>query len=134
MIICLLFIIPIFTATILRSAIVHIFELGKSKTHIKKATKEISLFDRMLLFGYVEHCKHYTCQARNLRYIYWLYLLFQLFSVALWLFSFLVSSWLTILQYVLIFRALILDFPIWALFFIMTKHGKNGGVTWKWEV
>lgn len=133
-IICLLFLVPIFTVTILRSAVVHIFELGKSKTRNKKITRKIQIGERILLLGYVERCEHYIRQAKNLRYIYWFFLIFQLFAVVCWLLSIALSSCLVILQYVLILRVLILDLPTLVLFFMMTKHGKNGGVTWKWEV
>lgn len=133
-IICLLFLVPIFTVTILRSAVVHIFELGKSKTRNKKITKKIQIGERILLLGYVERCEHHIRQAKNLRYTYWFFLIFQLFAVVFWLLSLALSSCLVILQYVLILRVLILDLPTLVLFFMMTKHGKNGGVTWKWEV
>lgn len=133
-IICLLFLIPIFTVTILRSSIIHIFELGKSKTRLKKITRQIQIHERILLLGYVERCEYHIRQARNLRYIYWLFLSFQLFAVVCWLFSFVLASFMVILQYVLFFRVLILDIPTLVLFFMMTKHGENGGVTWKWGV
>ena len=132
-VICLLFLFPVFTFTILRSAIIHIFQLGKSKSRIKKTTKDKQLVERLLLLGYVEACDFYLIQATWIRRAYWSFLLFQAFTVVCWFVSFINTNAVIVVQYLLLIRSVALDIPAFILLFVMTKHGKNGGVTWKWD-
>jgi len=133
-IICLLFLSPFFTFTILRSALIHIFQLGKSKSRIKKITKDKRLVERFLLLGYVETCDSCITQATWIRRAYWSFLLFQAFAVVCWFASFIYTSTLIAVQYLLFIRSVTLDIPAFILLFVMTTHGKHGGVTWKWDM
>lgn len=133
-IICLLFLLPLFTQSILNSAVCHIHDLGKSKTIRKKERRDISLLKRILLIGYVENCKYYIIQAKRLRSIYWIGIANQIICLLCWAFSGLFSLADTILYYLVCARVIAFDIPVFLFFFLMTKHGKNGGVTWKWEV
>lgn len=133
-IICLLFLSPFFSFTILRSAIIHIFQLGKSKSRIKKITKGKRMVERLLLLGYVETCDFCLAQATWIRRAYWTSLLFQAFAVVGWLASFVYTNILIAVQYLLLIRSVTLDLPAFILLFVMTTHGKHGGVTWKWDM
>ena len=65
----LLFLIPVFTITILRSAVLHLFELGKSKSRCKKIVREMTIISRLMLFGYVEECDNHARTAVALGYV-----------------------------------------------------------------
>ena len=129
----LLFLIPVFTITILRSAVLHLFELGKSKSRCKKIVREITIMSRLMLFGYVEVCDHHARTAKHLRLAYWLSFILLAVSAVLFLCSLVFPTMTSILKYLFFLRLILLDFPVLLLFFVMTKHDKNGGVTWKWE-
>ena len=66
-IITIFLVLPIFTQFILRSAVCHIHDLGKSKTFRKKSHRSLSLFQKVLLIGYAEDCKYYTSQAKKIK-------------------------------------------------------------------
>lgn len=132
-IICSLFLTPIFIHTILRSALCHIYELGKSKTFLKKHKHELPFIKRLLFIGYVENCKYYTVQARRVRNLYWVTSTYQIVCILCWLLSVFFSPAKTVLQYFVLIKGIVFDGPIFLFFLFMTKHGKNGGVTWKWE-
>ena len=129
----LLFLIPVFTITILRSAVFHLFELGKSKSRCKKIVREMTIMSRLMLFGYVEVCDHHARTAKHLRLAYWLSFILLAVSAVLFLCSLVFPTMTSILKYLFFLRLILLDFPVLLLFFVMTKHDKNGGVTWKWE-
>lgn len=129
----LLFLIPVFTITILRSAVLHLFELGKSKSRCKKIVREMTIMSSLMLFGYVEVCDHHARTAKHLRLAYWLSFILLAVSAVLFLCSLVFPTMTSILKYLFFLRLILLDFPVLLLFFVMTKHDKNGGVTWKWE-
>ena len=129
----LLFLIPVFTITILRTAVLHLFELGKSKSRCKKIVREMSIMSSLMLFGYVEVCDHHARTAKHLRLAYWLSFILLAVSAVLFLCSLFFPTMTAILKYLFFLRLILLDFPVLLLFFVMTKHDKNGGVTWKWE-
>lgn len=133
-IICLLFLLPFFTQFILYSAVCHIHDLGKSKTFQKKEKQTISLFKRIFLIGYVERCKYYVAQAKRLRTFYQIGIANQIICFLCWAFSLLFPVADTFLYFLVCARVLTFDIPVFLFFLLMTKHGKNGGVTWKWEV
>lgn len=130
----LLFLIPIFTITILRSGVLHLFELGKSKSRCKKIIREMTIISRLMLFGYVEACDSHATTAKWLRLAYWASFILIAVSAVLFLCSLVLSSMTVILKYIFFIRLILLDFPVLLLFFVMTKHGKNGGVTWTWDI
>ena len=70
LLLCLLFGPIVFTSIFLWSAVYHLFELGKSKTRIKKEKKTISLLNKLLLIGYAERCENHNSIAKRLCYIY----------------------------------------------------------------
>lgn len=133
-VICLIFLLPLFTQAILNSAVCHIHDLGKSKTFRKKEKRDFSLLKKILLIGYVENCKYYVTQAKRLRSIYQVGIAYQIICLLCCVFSGLFSLAGTFLYYLVYARVVIFDIPVFLFFFLMTKHGKNGGVTWKWEV
>ena len=129
----LLFLIPVFTITILRTAVLHLFELGKSKSRCKKIVREMTIMSRLMLLGYVEVCDHHARTVKHLRLAYWLSFILLAVSAVLFLCSLVFPTMAAILKYLFFLRLILLDFPVLLLFFVMTKHDKNGGVTWKWE-
>ena len=128
-----LLLIPIFSISILRSAILHIYELGKSKTALKKTGRIIPFYRKILLTHYARDCTHYTRPAKCLIFVYWTYLGWEAVCVLCWALSGAFPSVGGVLNILVLIKAALLDIPIILFFFLMTKHGKNGGVTWKWE-
>lgn len=134
LILCLLFIPPFFTVPILRSGVLHIFELGKSRSRRKKIAKQMSIWDKVLMRGYVENCQYYIPQASRLRKIYWAEMICQTVCIIIWAVSNYVMKIRLLLGVMLLIKFVFLDIPVILFFFAMTKHGKNGGVVWKWEI
>lgn len=132
-IICVLFLLPIFTQFILWSAVCHIHDLGKSKTSRKKSRQNFSLIKKVLLVGYVEDCKYYADRANKLRFFYWVGIVYLTFSILCWILSSFIPQVTFVLQGLVSIKVILFDVPVFIFFFLMTKHGKNGGVTWKWE-
>lgn len=130
----LLFLIPVFTIAILRAAVLHLFQLGKSKSRCKKIVREMTIISRLMLFGYVEACDSHVTTAKWFRLAYRVSFILLAVSAVLCLCSLVLSTLTVILKYIFFIRLILLDFPVLLLFFGMTKHGKNGGVTWKWDV
>lgn len=128
-----LLLLPVFTVTILRSATVSLFELGKSNTRIKKLKKGLPLYKKILLIGYVEQSERYTRLANSLRRAYWLTLILQFFAIVCSLLSLILPILIPSLEFALAARVCILDFPVLIFFVVMTKHGKHGGTVWRWE-
>lgn len=131
---CLLFCPILFTYISLWSAVHHLFELGKSKTRIKKEKKRIPITKKLLLIGYGERCEYHAITAKRLCYIYWGYILITLICTVFWLFSLMFPTVEKFFSICVLVKVLILDIPVNAYGFIMTKHDKiRGGSTWVWE-
>ena len=128
-----LLLIPVFSIPILRSAILHLYELGKSKTALKKSERKIPFRRKVLLTYYARDCSHYTRQAKCLTFVYWAYLGWEAVCILCWAFSGAFPAVGRVLNILVSIKAALLDIPIILFFFLMTKHGKNGGVIWKWE-
>lgn len=130
-----LLLLPIFTLTILHSATVSLFELGKSKTRSKKLKKGLPFCKKFLLLGYVEQTEHFVRLANILRWAYWLTLVFQVFAIVCSLLSLVFPVLLPGLKVALVIRACILDVPALIFLFVMTKHGRRKGELskWRWE-
>lgn len=126
---------PIFTVTILHSATDSLFELGKSKTKIKKLKKGLPFYKKVLLLGYVEQTERYIRLANILRWTYWLTLVLQVFAIVCSLLSLVFPTLLPGLEVALVIRACILDVPVLIFLFVMTKHGRRKGELskWRWE-
>lgn len=131
---CMLLVIPFFTQIILGTAVRHIHDLGKSKTLLKKHRKGCPLWKRVLLIGYARECKYYAAQAQRLTIAYWIGFVWPVVDVLslVWYRTF--GSALHVLRVLVYGKGILFDIPAFVFFFLMTKHGKNGGVTWKWEV
>lgn len=130
---CLLFCPNLFTSIYLWSAVHHLFELGKSKTRIKKEKKAISIFNKLLLIGYAERCEYHTSTAKKLCYIYWGYTLITFVCIVFWILSILIPKTNEFFSICLLVKVLVLDIPVNIYGFIKTKHDKiNGGSTWRW--
>ena len=133
-IICSLLLFPIYTHIIYRSAIHHIYELGKSKTFLKKEKASLPFGKKLSLGAYVENCKHHSSIAKRLVIVYWIQVLFHLLCVLVWATSLCWTLARIMLPYLVLMKSVLFDLPTILFFFLMTKHGKNGGVTWKWEI
>lgn len=118
---------------IFRSAALHIFEIGKSRTFLKKEKARIPLKQKILLIGYVERCKYYVPTARRLMYAYWLGDGMVLLCLLCWMASRFWGAANLVLPYVMSAKVILFDIPTLVFLFVMTKHGKNGGVVWRWE-
>lgn len=122
------------TLTFVVTAILHLFELGKSKTRVKKETKAIPFFKKLSLKGYVDRCEHHRKLAARIRSFYIVYQ----FVVVVGLAVFLISSFITALAQVAncfgIVKFLTMDCPFIIFSIVNTKYNKkHGGVIWKWE-
>lgn len=130
---CLLFCPVVFTSIFLWSAVYHLFELGKSKTRIKKEKKTISIFKKKLLIGYAERCEYHTSTARRLCYIFWGYALITFVCIVFWILSIIIPEAEEFFSICVLVKVLALDIPVNTYSFIMTKHNKSsGGSTWVW--
>lgn len=130
---CLLFCPIFFTYIYLWSAVHHLFELGKSKTRIKKDKKMIPITKKILLIGYVERCEYHAITAKRFCYIYWGYILITLVCIVFWLLSILFPTVEEFFSICVLAKVFIFDIPVNVYSFIMTKHDKkNGGTTWVW--
>lgn len=130
---CLLFCLIFFAYIHLWNAVLHLFELGKSKARIKKDKMMIPITKKILLIGYAERCKHHAITAKRLCYIYWGYTLITLVCIVFWVLSFMFPEVEKIFSICVFVRVFLLDIPINIYSFIMTKHDKKrGGVTWVW--
>ena len=125
---CLLFCPALLTGTVLWSVVLSIYELGKSRTRVRKEKRQIPFLGRLLLIGYARRCEYHALAARRLCYLSWVYMLAILAGTALWLCGLEHALYLCAAL-----KACILDIPINVYGFVMTKHGKSGGVVWKWE-
>lgn len=131
---CTLFLLPFFTQIILGTAVSHIHDLGKSRSYLKKNRGNRPLWKRLLLIGYAQECKYYTAQAKRLTIIYWIGFLWPIAAVLCWALSEALPSVLPVLRVLVYGKGILFDIPVFVFFFLMTKHAKTGGVTWKWEV
>ena len=132
--ICLLFCPAFFSIGFLWTAVDHLFELGKSKTKVKKEKKEIGLVEKILLIGYAKKCKYYSTTAKRLSNIYWLYIFIVFCGATLLFISTVLPMIETVLTIFVISKVIVLDIPINIYSLIMTKHNKRGGgVVWRWE-
>lgn len=127
-------ILPLYNQLIFRSAVLHLFELGKSRTFLKKEKAIIPLKQKILLVGYAQRCKHYESTARHLLYVYWFGNGLHLLCVLCWMVSWFIAKVSFALPWFLLAKLVLLDNPSVIFFFVMTKHGKHGGVDWRWEV
>ena len=111
----------------------HLFELGKSKTRIRKEKKAISRLKKLLLTGYAERCEHHVSTAKRLCYIFWAYAAGMLVCVALWAISTIAPGAEKVFSVCVLAKVIILDIPVNTYSFIMTKHSRSpGGITWRW--
>ena len=129
----LLFCPVVFTSIFLWSAVYHLFELGKSKTRLKKEKKAISILLKLLLIGYAERCEYHTSIAKKLCYIYWGYALIIFVCIVFWILSMIIPEVEEFFKICVLAKVIVLDIPLNAYGFFMTKHNKtNGGITWVW--
>lgn len=130
---CLLFSPVVFTNIFLWSAVYHLFELGKSKTRIKKEKKTISIIKKLLLIGYAERCEYHTSIAKRLCCIYWGYALITFGCIVFWILSIIIPEAEEFFLICVLAKVLLLDIPVNTYSIIMTKHNKtSGGSTWVW--
>ena len=133
LLLCLLFGPIVFTSIFLWSAVYHLFELGKSKTRIKKEKKTISILNKLLLIGYAERCENHNSIAKRLCYIYWGYALITFVCIVFWILSIIIPEAEEFFSICVLVKVLALDIPVNTYSFIMTKHNKSsGGSTWVW--
>lgn len=129
----LLFCPAIFTFICLWGAVQHLFELGKSKTGIKKERKSISPLKKLLLIGYAEKSKYHTAKAKRFCCVYWGYVMIMLVCIVLWLLSALLPAAGKFTSICVLAKLVVFDIPVNIYGFVMTKHdSKHGGVTWVW--
>ena len=131
---CALLLIPFFTQIILGTAVSHIHDLGKSRTFLKKNRRNRPLWKRFLLIGYAQECKYFATQAKGLTIAYWAGFLWPIASLLCWALSEVFPSVLPVLRVLVYGKGILFDVPVFVFFFLMTRHAKTGGVTWKWEV
>ena len=109
-----------------------LYSHGKSKTRIKKIGKSIKIWRKLLLLYPLETTTYYRT-INILRKLYYFVVLVFLSCVLLLILSKVFPFLGHILFYCVTIKFFVLDLPIGIFAFIMTKHGKNGGVVWKWE-
>lgn len=106
---------------------------GKSKTRIKKINKNIAIYKKLLLLYPAEASSEKLQKQRTAQRIYWLYLLVFFLGLIIMIISFCWSQVDKLFIYVTYAKLFLVDVSVWLYSFIMTKHGRNGGVVWRWE-
>ena len=106
---------------------------GKSKTRIKKINKDIQLYKRLLLLYPIEKASKKAQKQTIVQRIYWFYLMVFCFCLIILLISYCYPPIDKLVIYGAYLKLLLIDLPILIYSFIMTKHGKTGGVVWEWE-
>lgn len=130
LLLCPSFITLIFIVT----AIFHLFELGKSKTRVKKLAKAIPVFNKLSLKGYVDRCDHHRKLAAQIRRFYLAYLYILIGGLAVFLLSTFVTTLEQIASFIGFVKFLTMDIPFIIFSIFNTKHDKkHGGVMWKWD-
>ena len=120
----------------LRFAIISIYELGKSKSFLKKEKCQLSFLSKLFLYGFVARCK----QKKKLAYVFYyfnlMYSLIAFICIVLWMLSLLWLNLKPIAIICTITKAFIFEVPYVVYFFINTKNDRRrgrGGVIWRWE-
>lgn len=109
---CLNFVPFTFTVISLRSAIYHIFALGKNPDVAKENWKAQSIWKKIFLLGVVEQCQTCSEEAKYLRIIYWLVIAVHAVRFLQWVESFYTTRFDTILLCNALIKILLLDIPI----------------------
>lgn len=123
------------TLTFIITAIRHLFELGKSKTCVKKVSRSIPIFEKLSLKGYIDRCEYHQTVAIRIRGFYLVYLFVLIVGLVFFLLSTLVTDIVQVANCFGIVKFLTMDIPFGLFSFFKTKHDlKHGGVTWKWDV
>lgn len=122
------------TLTFVITAILHLFELGKSKTRVKKESNSIPVFKKLSLKGYVDRCEHHQKLAARIRSFYIAYLFVVIVGLAVFLLSSFITTLAQVANYFGIVKFLTVDSPFIIFSIFNTKHNrKHGGVIWKWD-
>ncbi len=114
-------------------AVHSLYAIGKSKTNLKKIGKSIKLWSKFLLLYPLEPKLSHHRKAIILRRLYYFVLIAFLICIFLLIFTMLFPPVICALFYCVALKLIVLDIPIGITAFIMSKHGKNGGVVWRWE-
>lgn len=129
----LLFFPSFFSLSFLWLAYHSFYSLKKSKTMLKKMGQNIKFWQKLVLLYPIKTNSPYYRKAKIVRNIYYLLLIVLLLCLAVLVFTAAFSLDSSILRYCVMFKVVALDVPIVIISFIMSKHGKNGGVVWKWD-
>lgn len=131
-VLCLFFCLSFFSIIHLRSAVYHLFSLGKSRTRVKKEEKSMDWVSKALLYGYFQKVQQRRILAQRICTVYWIYLVLIVIGLCILTLSALSSLNMVLFTAVVYIKLIILDIPINLYSFVMTKHNQNGGVTWRW--
>ena len=110
-----------------------LYSIKKSRTARKKVGREMKFWEKLLLLYPAKQSSSYYKQMLILRRVYYLVLIVFLMSVFILVIISIFALDIKIAFYYVMFKVIILDLPIGVISFVMTKHGKNGGVVWRWE-
>lgn len=110
-----------------------LYSIKKSKTARKKIGREIKFWKKLLLLYPIKQSSLYYKKMLILRRLYYLAIIASLLSIFVFIITLIFSIDTQFLFCCVVFKVIILDLPIGVFAFVMTKHGKNGGVVWKWE-
>lgn len=128
-----LFFPSLFTLFNLWSACYSFIAIKKSKTARKKLGKSVNFWGKFVLRYPIEADSLYYRKVTALRRIY--YVAFCVFFVCVLVFTF--TAIFSLNKKALIscvaFKLLVMDIPTEIVAFIMSKHGKSGGIVWRWE-
>ncbi len=119
----------------LQDAIISIFYLGKSKTRKKKDIGKYTFLQRICLKHIRQRMNENVRYAKTIkkllvwRQAYILIEAISVFIIALYILGILTDT----VYCIIILKTIVADVPIIAYMFLMTKHGKHGGVVWRWE-
>lgn len=128
-----LFFPSLFTLFNLWSACHSFITIKKSKTARKKLGKSVNLWGKFILRYPIEVDSLYYKKVTALRRIYYVALCVFFLCVLVFVFTAIFCLNKKALIICVAFKLLVLDIPTEIVAFIMSKHGKNGGIVWRWE-
>lgn len=128
-----LFVPSLFSVFHLWSACHSLYSKKRSKTAQRKIGRTMTPWHKFLLLYPLKAGSPNCRKIRRLRKLYYFELFVILLCVIAFLFTVLFDLNNRILFCCVAVKVVLLEIPIETFSFIMTKHGKNGGVVWRWE-
>ena len=131
--IILFFISSMFIVSIIRGAIKSILKANVGKKNEKKVNPKPTVVGRISLIYTIKYAKKYSWLCRLMVLINCAYISLVISFFSLMILSVFNTLFHQIAIIILITKGFVLDIPVILFLFFATKHGKHGGVVWRFE-